>query len=151
MLGPSSLLLQTDNEHLRRRKLMLPSFHGERMRAYESVMEDVTERELATWPLGERFALHPRMQAVTLEVILRAVFGVGEERHDALRENLVAILAVTRSPAAFWMTMSRLNWIPRYRRTRELIAATDELLAAEVAERRSDPRLEEREDILSML
>jgi cytochrome P450 family 135 len=151
LLGPGSLLLQTGDEHLRRRKLMLPSFHGERMRAYESAMEDVTERELATWPLGEQFALHARMQAITLEVILRAVFGVGEERHDALRDNLVAILATTRSPAAFGMTMSRLNWIPRYRRTRELIAATDELLAAEVAERRSDPRLEEREDILSML
>jgi cytochrome P450 len=151
LLGPGSLLLQTGDEHLRRRKLMLPSFHGERMRAYESAMEDVTERELATWPLGEPFALHSRMQAITLEVILRAVFGVGEERHDALRDNLVAILATTRSPAAFGMTMSRLNWIPRYRRTRELIAATDELLAAEVAERRSDPHLEEREDILSML
>src|SRR4051794_293550 len=151
LLGPGSLLLQTGDEHLRRRKLMLPSFHGERMRAYEGAMEDVTERELATWPLGERFPLHPRMQAITLEVILRAVFGVGEERHDALRDNLVAILATTRSPAAFGMTIGRLSWVPRYRRTRELIAATDELLAAEVAERRSDPDLEQREDILSML
>ena len=151
LLGPQSVLLLTGDEHLRRRKLMLPPFHGERMRAYEDVIEHVTERELATWPLGRPFPIHPRMQAITLEVILRAVFGVGEERHDALRDNLVGILAATRSPSAIGMTMRRLRWLPRFKRTRELIAETDELLAAEVAERRADPGLDEREDILSML
>src|SRR5919201_7000567 len=76
VLGQRSLLLLEGDEHLRRRKLMLPPFHGERMRAYEGVMAEATEREVATWPVGEPFRLHSGMQAITLEVILRAVFGV---------------------------------------------------------------------------
>jgi cytochrome P450 len=151
LLGSRSVLLLEGEEHMRRRKLMLPPFHGERMRAYEETIQQVTERELATWPLGGDFPLHPRMQSITLEVILRAVFGVGKERHDALRDNLVGILAATRSPTAIGMTLRRISWLPRYKRTRALIAETDELLAAEVAERRADPDLEGREDILSML
>ena len=78
LLGPGSLLLQEGEEHLRRRKLMLPPFHGERMRAYESAwIAEATERAIASWPQGVEFALHPSMQAITLEVILRAVFGRG--------------------------------------------------------------------------
>ena len=88
LLGSSSLLLQDDEEHLRRRKLMLPPFHGERMRGYEAVIREVTERTVAGWPRGQQFALHPSMQAITLEVILRAVFGVEDaaRREDAARE-----------------------------------------------------------------
>ena len=71
---------------------MLPPFHGERMRAYEGMIEELAEREVAAWPLGEELRLHPSMQAITLEVILRAVFGVGEERREDLRRRLVAIL-----------------------------------------------------------
>ena len=90
LLGPGSLLLQEGEEHLRRRKLMLPPFHGERMRAYESVIAEATERAIASWPQGVEFALHPSMQAITLEVILRAVFGVEDaERRGQLRDGLV--------------------------------------------------------------
>jgi cytochrome P450 len=96
LLGPGSLLLQEDDEHLRRRKLMLPPFHGERMRAYEGVIAEATERAIAGWPQGQPFALHPSMQSITLEVILRAVFGVEDSgRRRELSQALVWVLAAT--------------------------------------------------------
>jgi cytochrome P450 family 135 len=152
ILGQRSLLLLEGEEHLRRRKLMLPPFHGERMRAYEAVMAEATEREVAAWPVGRPFALHPSMQAITLEVILRAVFGVeDDERRQVLRRNLVGILATTRSPRAIGMTVRRLRRLPAYRRVGEMVAQADEVLLAEIAERRGDSDLASREDILSLL
>ena len=74
-------------------RVMLPPFHGERMRSYESIVREVAEREIESWPVGSEFALHPRMQAVTLEVILRAVFGVSDpSRARLLRERLPRLL-----------------------------------------------------------
>ncbi len=151
LLGRRSVLLLEGSEHMQRRKLMLPPFHGERMRAYEGMIESLARREVAAWPLGERFALHPSMQAITLEVILSAVFGVGEERREGLRRRLIAILAATQSPVAVGMSFPYVRRLPHYRRIRALIAETDALLATEIAERRADPELEAREDILSML
>jgi cytochrome P450 len=152
VLGRRSVLLLEGEEHLRRRKVMLPPFHGERMRAYEGVMEEATSREVASWPLGQPFPLHPGMQRITLEVILRAVFGVeDDERRQALRENLVAILATTRSPRAIGLTIGRLRRLPAYRRVELMLADADQALLAEIAERRADPELERREDILSLL
>ncbi|MEO8092285.1 MAG: cytochrome P450 [bacterium] len=153
LLGPKSvLLLPGGEEHLRRRKLMLPPFHGERMRAYESVITDATEREVSSWRPGERFALHPGMQAITLEVILRAVFGVEDEgRRQQLGDDLVEILATTQSPAALGLSSKRLRRIWPWRRTAARIRRTDEILGEEIALRRSGPDLAERDDILSML
>jgi cytochrome P450 len=152
LLGPHSLLLQEGEEHLRRRRLMLPSFHGERMRAYETAIAEATEAEVATWPLGTPFRLHPSMQAITLEVIMRAVFGVSDpERRAALRDGLVALLSQSTSPAAIGLTIPALRRLPRYRRFAAEAARTDALLAAEIAERRADAHLADREDILSML
>jgi cytochrome P450 family 135 len=151
VLGRRSLLLLEGEEHLRRRKLMLPPFHGERMRAYEAVMAEATEREVASWPVGRRFPLQDSMQAITLEVILRAVFGVeDDERRQLLRRTLVGILATTRSPRAIGMTVDRLRRLA-YRRVGEMLAEADEILLAEIAERRDDPDLASREDILSLL
>jgi cytochrome P450 len=131
---------------------MLPPFHGERMRAYERVMEEATEREVAAWPLGNRFRLHTSMQAITLEVILRAVFGVEDDRRlTELRRNLFGILATTRSPAAIGLTIDSLRSLPAHRRVARMLAETDRLLFAEIAERRADPDLDSREDILSLL
>ena len=79
ILGPRSLLLLEGGDHLARRRLMLPPFHGERMRAYESTVRDVVALDPKRWPQNEPFAIHPRMQRVTLEVILRAVFGMTDE------------------------------------------------------------------------
>jgi cytochrome P450 len=152
VLGKHSLLVLEGQEHLRRRRLMLPPFHGDRMRAYEQVMADAAEREVASWPLGERFQLHPSMQAITLEVILRAVFGVEDDRRRTdLRRNLVGILATTRSPLAIGLTIGSLRRLPAYRRVARMLAEADEILLAEIAERRADPDLASREDILSLL
>jgi cytochrome P450 family 135 len=152
LLGPGSLLLQEGSEHLRRRKLMLPPFHGERMRAYEEVISAAAERSVASWPVGTPFRLHPSMQAITLEVILRAVFGITDERRrDELSGALVEILGATASPRAVGFIVPGLRRTPMYRRLDGLSTRIDELLAAEITERRADPDLGERDDILSML
>jgi cytochrome P450 len=75
VVGANSVILLDESAHLSQRKLMLPAFHGERMEALTGLLEEVTEREVAAWPLGEPIRLHPRLQALTLEVILRAVFS----------------------------------------------------------------------------
>ncbi len=89
LLGPRSVMLLEEPEHVRRRKLMLPPFHGERMQGYSEMMAEVTRRELAGWPTGEPFELWPRMQEITLEAIMRVVFGpVETERLGLLRLRL---------------------------------------------------------------
>src|SRR3954454_11503218 len=99
ILGSKSLLIQQGAEHLSRRKLMLPPFHGERMRSYEETMNQIVEAEVDSWPLQQEFPIHARMQAVTLEVILRVVFGVSSgPRLDRLREMLATVLTETASP-----------------------------------------------------
>src|SRR3954454_14419899 len=78
LLGTSNVLLLDGQEHLRRRKLVLPPFHGERMRAYEALTRGRTRREIATWPRGTPVPTLPRMRAIALQVVLRAVFGLDE-------------------------------------------------------------------------
>ena len=150
ILGARSLLLLEGREHLARRKLMLPPFHGERMRAYEATVAEVVAADVARWPAGEPFAVHPHMQAVTLEVIVRAVFGVTDpERRERLVASLGRLLSESSSPAAQFRVLvaRRLGGPDPLQRIRTLNAEIDALLAAEIAERRADPR----EDILSML
>jgi cytochrome P450 len=102
--------------------------------------------------MDRAFAIHKSMQAITLDVILRAVFGVeGDERRRRLREDLVAILATTQSPRAIGMTFRSLRRLPAFRRTTAMIADADAVLLAEITERRADPALAERQDILSLL
>jgi cytochrome P450 len=152
LLGKGSLLLQEGEEHLRRRKLMLPPFHGERMRGYETVIAEATDRAIAGWPMGTEFSLHPSMQAITLDVILTAVFGVEDaERRDALRDALVEILGASASPAAVGFATPGVRKLPPFRSIATAIRRADELLYAEIAEHRRHPDLAERDDILSML
>jgi cytochrome P450 len=154
VLGRRSLLLLEGEDHLRSRRLMLPPFHGERMRAYEAVMERAADRELDSWPLGRRFPLHPRMQAITLEVILRAVFGVEDPaRRERLRGLLVRLLEVTSSPRAqvIGLLSRRLDRIGPYGRLLRLMEDVDAALFEQIAERRGDPGAGDRDDILSLL
>jgi cytochrome P450 len=130
---------------------MLPAFHGERMLAYADAMEEATEREIAGWRAGSEVNLHAAMQSITLDVIMRAVFGVAEDRRERLRRSLVEMLAATRSPLSIGITLPAVSRLPRFRRVADMIADANRLLAAEVAAHRADPRLQEREDILSML
>ncbi len=154
VMGPNSVLLLEGREHLARRKLMLPPFHGARMRSYESIMREATEHVMESWPERKPFAIHPHMQAITLEVILKAVFGVTDAaRSGQLRERLPMLLEETSSPALQFSLMlsSRLGRGDPMARLREIAASIDELLYAEIADRRSDQALDEREDILSLL
>ncbi|MEK6271576.1 MAG: cytochrome P450 [Actinomycetota bacterium] len=154
VMGPRSVLLLEGDEHLARRRLMLPAFHGERMRAYERIIAQLTAREIDTWPAGETFAIHPRMQALTLEVILRAVFGVSDPARVARLQSLLAdLLAQTSSPLLQLRVLlaRRFGGPDPLASLKRRNAEVDALLAAEVAERRADPDLASREDILSML
>ncbi len=151
LLGPDSLLLLEGERHLSRRRLMLPPFHGERMRAYQRVIAEATERELARWPLGSAMSLHPSMQAITLEVIMRAVFGVERGRREELRAALLEILASVRSPAAIGGILPLARRLPHFRQVDRRVREADALLASEIAAHRADPGLAERDDILSLL
>jgi cytochrome P450 len=154
ILGAKSLLIQEGTEHLSRRRLMLPPFHGERMRSYESTMTEIVEAEIDSWPLGEEFPIHARMQAVTLEVILRVVFGVSSgPRLDRLRGMLSTVLQETAAPGrqVLGFALQRFGGPGPFARFDRQLREVDELLLAEIAEHRERPDLEEREDILSML
>ena len=152
VMGPSSVLLLEGDDHMQRRKLMLPPFHGERMRAYETVMATAAERAVAGWPVGRPFRIHASMQSITFEVILAAVFGVQDDvRRAALGERLTEVLATTRSPFALGMTVERARQLPRFRRIAQMLDESDQIMFAEIADRRADPDLGSREDILSML
>jgi cytochrome P450 len=153
VFGQRSILLIDGDEHMRTRKLMLPAFHGERMKRYGELMEEIANAEIDSWPIGERFALQPRMQRITLEVILRAVFGLEEgPARDEVRARIEKLLAAVANPSGE-LVMGLPERIKDtalllFRRT---LDAADEVLHREIARRREDPRLEEREDVLSML
>src|SRR3954449_10837962 len=92
VFGNYSLLTLDDDEHMRQRKLLLPPFHGEAVRRYGEEIEQIADRELDGWPLGKPFSLRPAMQAITLDVILRTVFGVREpERLAAFRTAITRV------------------------------------------------------------
>jgi len=153
VVGPHSILLLDEAEHLRERRLMLPPFHGERMRRYAAIMREAAEREVATWKPGEEIALLPRMQGITLEVIMRAVFGVEEglqkERLGALIRRM---LAVTTNPSQFVISLVMGPDSPRLEaRLRGALDPLDAELYRVIDEHRRAPDLAEREDILSML
>lgn len=153
VLGSRSILLQEGPEHLQRRRLMLPQFHGERMRAYEELVTEIAERELECCPLDQPLALHPHMQRATLEVILSAVFGVSDaDRLDRLRRLLPRLLNATSS-TGYQLRMLARRAVHAGPVT-ELRPLTDEIdteLFAEISERRRDPATPCRRDILSLL
>src|SRR4051794_7500729 len=88
MIGRSSLLMLDGEPHMRKRRLLTPAFHGENVRRYIELMTEVTEHEVAGWSVGETFPIARSTQAITLDVIMRAVFGMRPERHAELRRLL---------------------------------------------------------------
>jgi cytochrome P450 family 135 len=153
VLGSHSVLLLDDDAHMAQRKLMLPPFHGERMRGYEETMADVAAREIDRWPAGEPLPAWPTMQAITLEVIMRTVFGVRDApRLERLGEALRNSLGFASEPlrmailAAFGpRRVAELGWV------RAKLEPTNELIYEEIRSRRSAPDLADRTDVLSML
>ena len=153
VLGSHSVLLLDEPDHMTQRKLMLPPFHGERMQRYGELMRSVAEEEIAGWPAGESLKLLPRMQEVTLEVIIRAVFGVTDAaRVETLREALRRTLDWTTDPLQlmFYALLGpkRGSATKRFRQAMEPV---DRLLLEEIRRRRDATDLEERDDVLSLL
>jgi cytochrome P450 len=154
LLGARSVLLLDGPEHLRQRRLMLPPFHGERMRAYGEVMTEVAERHVADWPVGRSFSVHPSMQAITLEIILRTVFGVEDAARVAqLGAPLKRLLNSTDHPLRLLSLQFTRSEGARPRspwgRIYGLLAPVDAMIHEEIAARRAEG--EHGDDILSLL
>jgi cytochrome P450 family 135 len=153
VLGKSSVLVLDEKPHMSQRKLLLPPFHGTRMQGYEQTMSEIAEREIETWPTGTPYQLRPRMQAMTLEIILQTVFGVRSgERMGELRAALREFLDLTTNPQILLPLLllgpSRVRKFPPFRRR---VDRVDELIYREIAERRAAEDVEQRDDVLSML
>ena len=155
LVGRNSVILLDEDAHIEQRKLMLPSFHGERMERLADLVSEVADHEIDTWSRAPEVELHPRLRALTLEIILRAVFGLDPgPRLDALRDRLSALLAYGDQPITLLPKPSermlrlfdRRGPMAGFLTTRERV---DRLLFEQIDERRRDS--EERDDILSML
>ncbi|HEU4705808.1 MAG TPA: cytochrome P450 [Solirubrobacterales bacterium] len=142
LLGPRSVMLLEEPEHMTRRKLMLPSFHGQAVQADSEMMAAVARREISRWPVGEPFALWPRMQDVTLDVVMRAVFGPDAEgpRLQPLRDRLRALTTWMNEPRNLAMLAALgPGWVTRSRGYREAMGAVEEAVMAEVRRRKAEP------------
>jgi cytochrome P450 family 135 len=151
-VGSNSVLTLDERPHIRQRKLLLSPFHGENLRRWETTIREIVQRDIAQWPVGEPFALHDRARTVTLDVILRAVFGVREQSRLSQARQLVTEFASRAHPISLFAFMRRdlgpySPWA-RFRRARQ---ALDEFLYDEIARRRTEPDLAERDDVLSLL
>ena len=156
MLGDNSLLLLDGERHKRHRQLLMPPFHGERMRTYSQVISQITETVTQEWPTAGTFLARPAMQEISLQVILQTVFGLTEgQRYRDLSQRLKAMLEYTSSRFTFATNFFPIlqrdlgAWSPGGHYIR-LMSSIDELLYAEIAERRQqfDP---EQSDILTLL
>jgi cytochrome P450 len=151
VMGPHSVIVLTGAEHMRQRKLLLPPFHGERMREYAEVIVAAVRRDMAGWPLGRAMRLQERTRSITLEVILQAVFGVEAERMQALRGAIEEFLGLMRP----WRTVLFSLRRPTGERPPGAIGRAldrlDAVIYEELERRRSQEDLAERTDILSLL
>ncbi len=151
VLGERSVLVIDEDEHLQARKRLLGPFHGEAVQRYGEIVERIVAAEVARWPLGEPFALHPRMRAITLEVILEAVIGVSDPvRLRGLRETLPAIAEIDFPTMTMW-EFPALRHFGRWRRYLRTVDRANGLLREEIAARRLVGDLAERQDVLSQL
>ncbi|MCW2994130.1 MAG: cytochrome [Conexibacter sp.] len=156
LLGRRSVMLLDEPEHLARRRIILPPFHGQRMASYAGMTAAVAQREIERWPAGQPFELWPRMQSITLDVILNVVFGTDAEREPRLRrvrdalERLTSWLNDPRRLAVLAVLGPR--WIERHRgfaRTRDAVASA---VLDEVRRRRAGDALDRHgDDMISLL
>ncbi len=151
-LGVHSLLLLDGAEHLRQRKMMLPAFHGERMHAYGRSMIELAHHSIDRWPIGQKFAVHGPMQEVTLQVIIRTVFGIAEgPRFAELADLLTRTLRVATRPGLLFAFMQRdLGPMSPWGRFKRLAARTSGLLRDEIRSAR-DKGTAGRNDVLAMM
>ncbi|MBE9004123.1 cytochrome P450 [Fortiea sp. LEGE XX443] len=156
LLGANSLILLDGDRHLQQRKLLMPSFHGERMKAYGKLICEVAEQVTSQWTIGQPFVARPSMQDISLKVILRTVFGLEEgERYQKIQQVLTEMLDTFNSPlSAVFLFFKSLQrdlgaWSPwgKFVRRRQQF---DDLIYQEIRERRNQPE-SQGEDILSLL
>ncbi|HEY2180087.1 MAG TPA: cytochrome P450 [Solirubrobacteraceae bacterium] len=151
VMGPSSVIVLTGAEHMRQRKLLLPPFHGERMREYQRTIVDATRADIVRWPRGRAMRVQERTRAITLEVILRAVFGVEAERMDTMRAAIGGLLAPVNPLRLLAIALRR----PSIERPTgvfgEALDRLDAAIADELTRRRAQTDLASRTDILSLL
>jgi cytochrome P450 len=151
VLGPGSVFALDGRDHKRRRRLLTPPFHGKSIKNYERIFEEETLREAASWPEGQQFETLEPMMRITLNAILRAVFGADGEQLDELRRiippwvTLGSRLAVLPSPSRSYGRFSPWGRLARYRRDYD--AVVDRLIDAVKA----DPNFEQRDDVLALL
>jgi cytochrome P450 len=156
LLGPSSVLTSIGDRHLRQRKLLLPPFHGEAIAQYVEMIGTVADEEIDRWPIGTPFPLAPRMQDVTLAVIMRAVFGMQGDvgsgtPEDQLRDAVRRVLSFTTTPLYRVMELRNAGHTELLQPLRALFGVIDRHLYRVIAARRADPGRGERNDVLSML
>ena len=156
IVGPNSVLTLVGPEHMRQRKLLLPSFHGEAVERYTTMIARAAEREIDRWPVGQPFPLAPAMQAITLDVIMSGIFGVegapapGSPEH-ALREAVRRAAAFSRGQAAQVLELLNAGRSRPVGVTRRLVAGLDRHVYAAIAARRAAADATERGDVLSLL
>ncbi|MCV7230409.1 cytochrome P450 [Mycolicibacterium komossense] len=150
-VGANSVLLLDGDAHMEQRRLLMPPFRGSHLTSYTDTMTAVAQSAIAGWPRGEPIRLHPLMQSLTLEIILRVVFGLNEgARLDHLRAELVRTLAASAGVAGQMLLVLGPRKV-RAALIRKLFRNVDRLLYAEIDERRRCGDLEERSDVLSVL
>ena len=151
IMGQHSLLLQDSSDHKRARKLLMPAFNGHALRGYQALVSDLAAAEAERWQPGTEFRSLERMNALTLEVILRVVYGVtDEERLAALRPRINATVEVSPAVLLGW----GYPWLQKFgiwKRTVDNQYALDRLMYAEIRERREATDLDQRTDVLSRL
>jgi cytochrome P450 len=153
MIGRNSVILLDEAPHLEQRRLLLPAFQGEKMQALIGLMTELAEREVDSWPTEEPVTLHPRLQRLTLEIILRAVFGLEQGRRlDSLRDSLTAVLTFSEHPLSILPAAQRLaGWLGPLKRFRIAVAQADTLIFELIEERRAAGADPDRDDVLAML
>ncbi|MDX6284213.1 MAG: cytochrome family [Kribbellaceae bacterium] len=151
IMGPHSLLLVDDDDHLRMRRQLMPAFNGHALRGYSEMIARLAQADVEAWPIGKPFRVHERMRDLTLEVILQVVFGVTDsdrlERLRPLVEKVVSVDPVIMLGAFYPFLLKFPPWRGFLRAQRQV----DEILYDEIARRRVDPELAERHDVLSKL
>ena len=151
IMGEHSLLLQDSMEHKRARKLLMPAFNGHALRDYQSMISELAAEEVARWRPGSEFRSLDRMNALTLEVILRVVYGVSDEtRLAALRPRINATVDISPAILLGWAYPKLQRYRP-WKQTIENQQELDRLMYAEIRERREATDLDERTDVLSRL
>ncbi|WP_433688059.1 cytochrome P450 [Micromonospora carbonacea] len=151
VMGHSSVLIADEDEHKRLRRLVMPAFSGAALTGYQQVVAELARQEISRWPLGRPLTVYPRMQALTLEVILKVVFGVTDAERLREMRPLVYQIASIGPLTLLGLTSPTLRRLPPWRQLANRQRRLDELLHAEISERRGTGGHGDRKDVLTQL